>query len=853
MHPTEPWVLAAMYDGTAKIWNYETEVIVKSFEVSNEPIRACKFVARKNWIILGGDDFNIRVFNYNTSEKVHQFEAHPDYIRAIDVHPSQPYLLTSSDDMTIKLWNWDLNWKNVQTFEGHSHYIMYVAFNPKDPNTFASACLDQSVKVWSLGSSIPNITLNTQTEKGANYVQYYPRSDKPYLIAASDDQSVRVWDYQTKSCVATMTDHSHNVSFAIFHPELPVIVSGSEDNTVKIWNASTYRLEQTLNYGFERAWCVSCKPNSNLISIGFDTGVVVLQLGKEEPAVSMDGNGKLIWSKQSEIFSSVAKRGTSLDGEFLALSQKELGSVEVYPTQLIHSPNGRFVAVSGDGEYIIYTALAWRNKSFGSGVEVCWSADSNEYVVRDASGGLRAFKNFKERGAGHFNVNFNATQIFGGALLGVKGDDEFVAFYDWESGKLVRRIDVEASQIVWNESGELVAVISDESFYILRFDRNAFEEGMFSGAYDEDEGVEVAFDVEHEIAEGVRTGKWAGDSFIYTTTSNRLNYLVGSHSYTISHFDHQMYFLGYLPRDDAVYLCDKDINVTSYQLSLAVVEYQTVVLRGDMEYAAELLEKVPEGELTKMARFLENQGYGDIALEVTRDPDHKFELALQQDKLDIAKGIVEGLPKEESTSAAQKWRALGDSALEHWDVDLAEKCFEHAGDLDSLLLIYTSTGEKNKLGALAARAVESGRNNVAFNAQWYAGDVDACVNLLQQGNRSAEASLLALTYGGDVVNSVQKWKEELTKSGHTKIAALISSPDTEPDAFPENVGQKAPKTQQDHLTSNDLIDMTGEPEPTVAPAEVSAEEPAHEEVAEDAVEDVQEDAQEEQEAAEDEE
>ena len=32
-------------------------------------------------------------------------------------------------------------------FEGHSHYVMQVALNPKDTNTFASASLDRTVKV----------------------------------------------------------------------------------------------------------------------------------------------------------------------------------------------------------------------------------------------------------------------------------------------------------------------------------------------------------------------------------------------------------------------------------------------------------------------------------------------------------------------------------------------------------------------------------------------------------------------------------------------------------------------------------------------------------------------------------
>lgn len=93
------------------------------------------------------DDMTVRIFNYNTLKKEHQFEAHSDYIRAIAVHPSQPCFLTSSDDMSIKLWDWDKAYKCVQTFEGHTHYVMAVLFNPKDTNTFASCSLDRTIKV----------------------------------------------------------------------------------------------------------------------------------------------------------------------------------------------------------------------------------------------------------------------------------------------------------------------------------------------------------------------------------------------------------------------------------------------------------------------------------------------------------------------------------------------------------------------------------------------------------------------------------------------------------------------------------------------------------------------------------
>ena len=41
--------------------------------------------------------------------------------------------------------------------------------------------------------------------------------------------------------------------------------------------------------------------------------------------------------------------------------------------------------VCGDGEYVIYTALAWRNKSFGQALEFVWGDDSNVFATRESA------------------------------------------------------------------------------------------------------------------------------------------------------------------------------------------------------------------------------------------------------------------------------------------------------------------------------------------------------------------------------------------------------------------------------------------------------------------------------------
>lgn len=66
--------------------------------------------------------------------------------------------------------------------------------------------------------------------------------------------------------------------------------------------------------------------------------------------------------------------------------------------------------------------------------------------------------------------------------------------------------------------------------------------------------------------------------------------------------------LGYVPSHNRIYLVDREMSIFAYSLSLAVVEYQTAILRRDLVGAAELLTAVPASERNKVARFLEAQG-----------------------------------------------------------------------------------------------------------------------------------------------------------------------------------------------------------------------------------------------------
>ena len=75
---------------------------------------------------------------------------------------------------------------------------MMTAINPRDTNTFASACLDKTIKVWNLATGVNTANYTLKGHKnGVNCVDYF-RGDKPYIVSGADMGAIKIWDYQTK-------------------------------------------------------------------------------------------------------------------------------------------------------------------------------------------------------------------------------------------------------------------------------------------------------------------------------------------------------------------------------------------------------------------------------------------------------------------------------------------------------------------------------------------------------------------------------------------------------------------------------------------------------------------------------
>jgi coatomer subunit beta' len=111
-------------------------------------IVTAKFVEPLMGFVTGDDKGYIHVYSYEKGEKLQKFRGHADCVNSLAVHPSEPLVLSASCDKLIKLWNWEAGWQCIQTFKGHSGFVLQVKFNPQTAgNTFASCSTDSTIKV----------------------------------------------------------------------------------------------------------------------------------------------------------------------------------------------------------------------------------------------------------------------------------------------------------------------------------------------------------------------------------------------------------------------------------------------------------------------------------------------------------------------------------------------------------------------------------------------------------------------------------------------------------------------------------------------------------------------------------
>jgi len=131
---------------------------------------------------------------------------------------------------------------------GHRAPVTRVIFHPIF-TSMISASEDASIKLWDFETGDYERTLKGHTDSVQDVTL---DKDGKMLASCSADMSIKLWDFNTFECVKTMHGHDHNVSSVSFLPTGDYIFSSSRDKTIKMWEVQTGFCVRT--YTGHREW-----------------------------------------------------------------------------------------------------------------------------------------------------------------------------------------------------------------------------------------------------------------------------------------------------------------------------------------------------------------------------------------------------------------------------------------------------------------------------------------------------------------------------------------------------------------------------------------------------------------------
>lgn len=755
IHPDKPLLAAAHYNGKLSVFNYDSQSLVKTLDISEKPLR-CVIWAPNDRLFTAGDDLKIKGFSFHTTEKICEFEGHKDFLRKIIFNPISNFLLSCSDDKTIIQWNNSgSTYVKGQQWTEHRHFVMDIKLNPHENGIFASASLDSTIKLWHVKSASSNGTLKGH-KSGVNCIDFY-KGDRQLLISGGDDYEVIVWDLSSKAILRRLKHHENNVIDVVFMDKLPLFSSISEDGKINLYNLKNFEFAFDLVHFMNKGWSIAAK--GNLLAAGYDEGCIAIQIGRDLPCAAAS-KGKMVFTKNSEVFSAnlkavVAKKYTNL--EIIEPDLKELGALDIFPTKSVYNDNGQLIAFVDNNEYIIYKALSFKQVLFGSAKDLVWGPNAsfaildqlNEIIIQNSAG--EATKTLK--------FDFYVTQIFGGSYLGISNGD-FVLFYSWD-GQCIGKIDVEVKDVFWQ--GDEFIVRGPTVLYRLTLNKNSKDN---------------LFDLQYEIEDSIQSGFWLKNLFFYTTDGLKFKIALQSRSYVFTTFTEPNMILDYLANHERFFFFDSNSNIRSYTVSTQLIGILEQAEKNGFEsVSSESTRALTEDERDFLAKLLQQNDQIELAYNIVSNTRTKFDLGIKLGYLEQTVQFCEELCEP------IYWKKLGDLALLTGDFEIAQRAFWACDDLNSLLLLGSSIGDRDMLLKVAEASQKAKHFSVAFTASWICSDLRGCISSLVESERFGNALIFAKNYCPSEIEPIMnKWRMYAKRKGFGDRLA-------NPSDYPEQYGE----------------------------------------------------------------
>ncbi|MEM6689318.1 MAG: serine/threonine-protein kinase [Planctomycetota bacterium] len=267
-------VLAAIEDGSIRVWDVGEESLIKSFNAHRGLVWTVRFSPDETTIATSGDDGLVKLWDAKSLDPIHEFDAQSD-VRGIAFSPSgdrlvagnrdgvitildvdsfdvvdsfsQPgsvlgidysadgrFIATGGSDKMVRLFD-AVTLDERQTLVGHPGPIYNVAF-ADGGNLLASVGWNKAVMLWNFetGQMVQSLEGSDGDVWGVSFC-----GEGSHVVTGDQSGAARIWDSKTGEALATLRGHTAAVHNIALNPNTKNIATSSRDGTVRVWDLSS--------------------------------------------------------------------------------------------------------------------------------------------------------------------------------------------------------------------------------------------------------------------------------------------------------------------------------------------------------------------------------------------------------------------------------------------------------------------------------------------------------------------------------------------------------------------------------------------------------------------------------------